>query len=322
MAELIKALVNVKEIFALAAVMVFAALFAFRTKKVPELFFALLKEKLTRESFSHLLNRFLLLGFIAFALLCGVTIVGYVMANRTQPQAPSIEEFKAEIQKLKGSEAEMKRATEAFEKGIQHLEKQELKQAIQFIAISDVQTATSTAQFTLAYLYGQEGNDGRAREYAAKARVLAEKRGDAVNLVKIDRLVARLDRPVEKERPGEGMIGGEKELPPGGTTFNDAKPISPGLYKTSRRVEKKVYFRLNLNTHQTLEITFRTPDVDYPYANVSIYDKDGGLLKHGGIIGSRSRKTTTAWKATEKAVHYISLDSTHPDTVYRITITD
>jgi hypothetical protein len=291
MADLIRALVNVKEIFALTAVIVIAALFAFRTKKVPELFFALLKEKLTRESFSHLLNKFLLLGFIGFVLLCVVTIVGYVMAYRTQPQAPSVEEFKAEIQKLKTSEAEMKRASEAFEKGIKHLEKQEWRQAIQFVAISDVQTATSTAQFTLAYLYGREGDDERAREYAAKARTLAERHGDAVTLVKIDRLVARLNQSAREERPREGMIGGEKELPPGGTAFNDAKLISPGLYKASRRVDKRVYFRLNLNVHQTLEITFRTPDVDYPYANVSIYDKDGSLLKHEGIIGSRSKKT-------------------------------
>ena len=72
MPELIKAIAEVRDGLTLIAFLSLAVLVAFRTKKVPELFFGLVRDKLTKQQFSTLLHRFMTLGLIAFlALLYG-----------------------------------------------------------------------------------------------------------------------------------------------------------------------------------------------------------------------------------------------------------
>src|SRR5947209_6537820 len=66
MVELIKGLASVRDGLTLIAFLSLVLLLALRTKKVPELVFGLVRDKLTRQQFYALLNRVLTLGFIAF----------------------------------------------------------------------------------------------------------------------------------------------------------------------------------------------------------------------------------------------------------------
>jgi hypothetical protein len=117
-----------------------------------------------------------------------------------------------------------------------------------------------------------------------------------------------------------------KDLPAGGASFIDAAPISPGLYLLKRSLEQNVYsyYKVSLKTEQLLSIKFRTPNIPYPYAGVSIYDGNGDLLKTDTIIGERSRKMTVDWAAAQGGEYYITLgnefDSTAPDTIYLVCI--
>ena len=72
MSDLIKALIQVKDPLTLAAFFSAVLLLAFRTRKVPEMFFGLLKEKLTKERFAQVLHRFMVLGFSSLCVLCAV----------------------------------------------------------------------------------------------------------------------------------------------------------------------------------------------------------------------------------------------------------
>src|SRR5262249_28684134 len=87
MTELIKALVQVRDALGLIAFLALVLLLAFRTKKVPELFFGLLRDKLTRQQFSALLHRFMTLSFIAFMALLPLAVLSQVLSHLTQPSA-------------------------------------------------------------------------------------------------------------------------------------------------------------------------------------------------------------------------------------------
>ena len=85
MTDLIRALSQVKTPLSLFAFVSLVFLVAFRTKRVPELFFGLAREKLTKERFAQLLHRFMLFAFTAFVLLCVMAVAGQVLALKTQP---------------------------------------------------------------------------------------------------------------------------------------------------------------------------------------------------------------------------------------------
>jgi len=55
MTELVKGLIQVRDALTLIAFLSLVLLVAFRTPKVPELFFGLVRDKLTRQEFSHMI---------------------------------------------------------------------------------------------------------------------------------------------------------------------------------------------------------------------------------------------------------------------------
>jgi hypothetical protein len=121
-------------------------------------------------------------------------------------------------------------------------------------------------------------------------------------------------------------MGTSQELPRGGASFMDAMPISPGLYILKRPLEQYAYeyYKVGLKADQLLVITFRTPNIEYPYAGASIYDGNGDLLKTDTAIGERSRRKTVEWQTANDGEYYITVGNEYspsaPDTVYLVCI--
>src|SRR5580765_1136931 len=104
MTELIKGLVHVRDALSLIAFLSLVLLMAFRTKKVPELFFGLVRDKLTRPQFSAHLHRFMTLGFLAFLALVVLAVVAQVLSHMTQPSALTIDDLRRELAKTTAPE--------------------------------------------------------------------------------------------------------------------------------------------------------------------------------------------------------------------------
>lgn len=306
MSELIKAVINIKNPVTFLAFFTVVLLFAFRTKAVPELFFGLLKDKLTKERFSQLLNRSLLYGFGAFLVVCSIAVVGQVLAYKAQASPMSVQELKAELQNLKSSpnqnQEAIQQAISAYEQGVLHLDRREFDQAIQSIQASLNKIPTLSAQYTLAYLYQRTGDDENARKHANEASILAQTNGSALDVARVDRLKKNIE-----EQNNRTLVGVKSELPQGGDSFENAPPISQGFYIQNKFFGdqwSRHYFRLHLKTDQILTIRFRTPDSG-AHSTPTIYDRDGGFLIGGDAWGG-SVKSVVKWRALEDGTYYIN----------------
>src|SRR5689334_22102251 len=71
--------------------------FAFRTKKVPELFFGLLRDKLTRQQFYALTSRGMTFSFIGFLALLPLAVTSQVLSHWTQPNALTLSDLQREL---------------------------------------------------------------------------------------------------------------------------------------------------------------------------------------------------------------------------------
>jgi hypothetical protein len=121
---------------------------------------------------------------------------------------------------------------------------------------------------------------------------------------------------------GTGLIGNKKPFPDGGKSFEEALPISPGLYISTRDFEGFQYYRVRLKAGQTLRITMRSPDSGVGYTSASIYNGDGALQQNG-TSGGRSEVKTVEWKAPADGTFYMSIGgyATNPaNAVYRVSI--
>jgi len=116
MTELIKALVQVRDALGLIAFLALVLLLAFRTKKVPELFFGLLRDKLTRQQFSALLHRFMTLSFIAFMALLPLAVLSQVLSHLTQPSALTVSDLRRELANIKATKDQKIHAEAQYER--------------------------------------------------------------------------------------------------------------------------------------------------------------------------------------------------------------
>ena len=326
MSELIKTIINVKDPFALLAFISVVLLLAFKTKAVPELFFGLLKDKLTKERFSHLLHRFMLLGFGSFILLCGLAVIGQILAHKAEAKPMTIEDFRTEIQSLKSApnQEALQQATKAYEEGMSHIDRKEFDQAIKSLQDSISKIPTLSAEYTLAYLYQKAGDAENAKKHAKEASLLAQTRGSSFDSVKVDKLSKEIetqDNTAGANNPSNGnnsLIGPKTELPEVGDSFENAHPISPGSYIHNAPNWGAHYFKLTLKKDQVLTIKFRTPESG-AHAMPKIFDKDGGGLKQGDAWGN-SIVSLLEWKALEDGTYYINFTEGAPGTVYLISI--
>ena len=116
MNELIKALINIKDPFTMLAFLAVVVLLALRTKAVPELFFGLLKDKLTKEKFAHLLHRMMVYGLTVFVVLAGLAVLAQVLAYKAKAQPSSNAEMVAELKNLKADEAAKQKVWKSIRK--------------------------------------------------------------------------------------------------------------------------------------------------------------------------------------------------------------
>lgn len=84
MIDLIKALVQVRDALGLIAFLALVLLVAFRTKKVPELFFGLLRDKLTRQQFFDIAASF---HDIELRCIPSIAAIGCALASVESPDA-------------------------------------------------------------------------------------------------------------------------------------------------------------------------------------------------------------------------------------------
>lgn len=190
MTDLIKALIQVKNPLTLAAFFSAVLLLAFRTRNVPEMFFGLLKEKLTKERFAQVLHRFMVLGFSSLCVLCAVALAGQFLAYKTQPQALSLQDLRTELANFRTPDDKSTAALTSYAEGLARINAGQIAEAIAALRQSVDQVPTLTAQYTLAYLHEKQGDYRQAREYAVKALALAQTRGDTIAEVSLQRLAS------------------------------------------------------------------------------------------------------------------------------------
>lgn len=323
MTDLIRALIQVKTPLSLFAFVSLVFLVAFRTKRVPELFFGLAREKLTKERFAQLLHRFMLFAFTAFVLLCVIAVAGQILALKTQPRPLSLDDLRGELKIASGSEDRKQVALKEYADGLAHIQERDFAQAIQALQKSVESIPTLSAQITLAYLYEKQGDRENAKKYATAAQSLASLRGDSMAQVRLEQLSASGSGEARGSRL---LVGDKAPLPEGGKAFEEAVAISPGLYVTTHDLAPNVfqYFRLRLKAGQTLRIDLRTPDAGGT-AGASIYDSDG-VLKQSDNASHSGELKTVRWSPEVNGVIYLSIGNrsgvyqNSANTVYRISI--
>jgi tetratricopeptide (TPR) repeat protein len=188
MAELIHTLIQVKNPLTLAAFFSAVLLVAFRTRRVPEMFFGLLKEKLTKEHFAQMLRRFMVLGFSALCVLCTAAVASQVLARTTEAKPLTLDDLRNELKNNKVAEDKQREAQQSYAEALARISEGQIPEAIAAMQRSVDQVPTLTAQYMLAYLYKRQGDHQNAREYATKAEAIANIRGDAFAKVRLERL--------------------------------------------------------------------------------------------------------------------------------------
>jgi len=324
MTELIKGLVHVRDGLTLIAFLSLVLLVAFRTNKVPELFFGLVRDKLTRKQFSVVLHRFMILGFIAFLALVSIAVLAQVLAFKTQPGALTIGDLRRELAKVNKPEAQKSRAEAQYNLAMNRLNERDFDGAIASLQESIRSIPTLTAQEMLTYLYRQKRDFVKESEAWEAAVTAAREAGDWLALARLDRTSAPRGIP---DAEGEtDLIGDSVPLPIGGDRYETAPEISPGFYRCTDKEGCWLYYKLFLETSQHLRVKLRSPPLG-GLAGVVVYDTNGAWLKHGGNspgtmrgnAGPPSNIHELAWTAPLRGWYFLQAN-TDQGTVIRILV--
>lgn len=327
MAELVKGLVDVRDALTLIAFLSLVVLVAFRTQKVPELLFALVRDKLTRQQFSTLLRRFMLLGFIAFMALVLLAVLAQVLNHLTKPNALTIEDLRHELARLKVPEEQKTHAEAEYRLAMDRLSERDFDGAIASLQESINAIPTLTAREMLTYLFRQKRdfkNESAAWESAVK---MARERGDALSVARLDRV--SLPATIPEPEGEHDLIGPATPLPKGGDKYETAPKLSPGLY---RCVDKggcySWWFRVDVRVGQNVNIKFRNAAVGGSLSGAGIYGTNGEWLAvyqgdgpdtMRGNAAPPATMRRIAWTAPVSGTFFVYLFG-DPDTVYRIRI--
>ena len=306
MTDLMHGLIQVKDPLTLFAFISLVFLVAFRTKKVPELFFDIAKEKLTRERFYQLIHRFMVYGFTAFALLCASAIAGQVLALKTQAKPITLDDLRAELARSKVSDSQKDSALDSYSKGIAYIQQHDFDTAIASLQNSISQVPTLAAEYTLAYLYQKKGDAENTKVHAANAHSSAAKTGESLGELRIERLTSSSGGSAATGTGG--WVGDKKPLPDGGKTPEEASWISPGMYVLNSNLSYNEYryYKIRLKKGQTLVVEMKTSDTGN-YAGASIYDADAVVKNENRIVASRSTIATTRWSVPADTVSYVAI---------------
>lgn len=327
LSELIKAAINIKGPFALFAFIALLILIAFKTKAVPEMLFELLKTKLTREHFHHLLSRFMSYTLVAFVSLCAVAALGEALARRTRAM-PGLEEFRAELGELRTQGDVNRSAIEQYSLALSLIDRDHFDDAIKALNASIAQVPTVAAQLTMAQVYDRTGRHELARQAAAGAEDLATNRGNVIGEVKAHELSksiaaheVKATGSTNSQSHGSSLLGVKTPLPRPGDSFETATRIEPGSYIGQVDYAKLGYYSITLSAKQKLSITYRLPNGGASRMSIRIYDSDGGVVQDdSGFGGGRhdSEKGTVEYQAVTSGSTYVTLSGGVRGTVFAI----
>jgi tetratricopeptide (TPR) repeat protein len=314
MSELIKAAVSIKDPFTLFAFLAAVLLIAFRSKTVPESLFKLVREKISRERFYHLVHRAFLYVFVAFLVLCGLAVLGQVLGYMTAARAASLQEMKSELALSHADDNAARQAMEEYQRGLALAQDQKLNDAIASLESSLKAVPTAAARETLALLYQKAGDTKRAVQLAGQAVSAARESGDAVKTAKAERLLREVSASpsvsARKSCPADaGLIGPKLDLPAGGETFETATLLVPCVYKglTDTESGQWRYYKLSVARGHTLKVVMRTRDANASGITVRLHGPNGGTLA-GYTAGGESTVTNPLeYKAEEPAVVFVSV---------------
>jgi hypothetical protein len=293
--ELIKGLVQVRDGLSLIAFLTLALLIAFRTEKVPELFFGLVRDKLTRQQFASLLHRFMTLAFAAFCVLVVLTLASQMLKNRTEPDAPSELAFQSELAKINASIDEKLEAERKYREAADFLQQKRLEDAILSLKQSIDAVPTVAAQETLIFIYIQVGDIPNASAAKTAAITIASERGDTLVLVRLER--TQIPPAPAKPDPGPEPVQHSdtkpQPLPVGGNSIANAVVIDPGFYfcaEASGCVE--AWFNISVTEGQQIELMVRGPqNGENSWPRIRISGPDGRELRHGEVGDISKGKT-------------------------------
>ncbi len=279
MVELIKGLAQVRDALTLIAFLALVLLLAFRTKKVPELFFGLLRDKLTRQQFYALCHRFMTFSFVAFLALLPLAVISQVLGHLTQPTALTLSDLRRELATMQVADEQKRHAEAQYKLGIDRLGERDLTGAIASLQESIKTLPTLTAQEMLTYLYRQKRDFANASVAWEAAVKTARERGDALALARLDNDGAPGSVP---DAEGEhDLIGAKNPLPKGGNDYESAQAISPGLYECAGPEVCEWWYKLGLRAGQRLLVKFRSPPKG-GLAGMTLSGTNGEILNHKG----------------------------------------
>lgn len=320
--ELIKGLVQVRDALSLAAFLALVLLLAFRTTKVPELFFGLLRDKLTRQQFVGLLHRFMTLAFVAFLALLALAVTSQILSRWTRPSALTVDDLRGELAKASQSFDEKLHAESQYTLAMERLGERDFDGAIASLKDSIQAVPSLTAREMLIYLYRQKGDFADASKAWEEAVKTAREHGDSLALVRLNSAVVPAAIP---DAEGEhDLIGASAPLAKGGDKYETALAIGPGLYMCGD--PGTWWFSVRLQSGQTLQIKFRSP-ASGGVAGIRIYGTNGQVLKQAGdeigpfrsTAGGASTLYQANWTAIENGSYFIR-SYADPGTVFRIYI--
>lgn len=308
MNDLIKALIGIKDPFTLTAFVSVVLLFALRTKTVPELFFGILKEKLTRAEFAKLLHRTMAYGVIIVIILCGFALLSQFLAYKVQARPATAEDIKSEIQNTQVPAPVREAAESEYEKSLAAIKDQKFEDAVTSLQASLVQVQTLSAEYTLAYVYLKLDQQKEAAQHAELAAKLAEVRGDTLSQVKVGELRERI---ASKSEPLPPSPGDKHLLPVGGNTLEKAVRIVPGQYSVPPEYPgDRQFFRMALKANQTLTISFITSDNQDGTTRVRLYDRDTSAIPDKDVSAPGGRlKNSVQYNAPAAGDYFVGIEA-------------
>jgi len=291
---------------------------------VPELFFGLVRDKLTRQEFSALLRRFMILGFAAFLALVALAVLAQVLNRATQPGGLTIGDLRSELAKSEAAQEQKIHAEAQYQLAMEKLNGRDFDGAIQALQASIAAIPSLTAQEMLIYLYRQKGDLGSASNAWEAAEKTARKSGNAIALARLDNTGA--PRAIPSAEGDHDLIGNSTPLPKGGEGLDTAVKIPPGFYSCADSSGCVGWYTFYLGTGQTLEVRFRSPAMG-GVAGVGIYGTNGQGLKSAGDspgtmrgnAGPGSSIYQCSWTAPASGWHFLRIGA-DAGTVYRLTI--
>ena len=289
MTELIKSLPLVRDGLMLFAFVSLVLLVAFKTKKVPELAFGLVRDKLTRQQFSALLHRVLILGFAAFVVAASLAVVAQWLSGRTQPGTLTVDDLKRELAAFSATEDQKLHAESQYRLAMDKLGDHDAAAAITALNESIKAVPSLTAQEMLTYLYRQQHDSANAATAWEAAEKTARQRGDTLALARLDSF--GVPRALPNAAGEHDLIGKSDPLPAGGNTYETAMPIKPGLFKCTVVDQcRGPWFRIDLKAGQQFVARFRRSP-NGGVAGAGLYGTNGSSMAwqgdaYGGMAGN------------------------------------